>query len=87
LTGYEAHTLGYLFSKTLGKSATGPMDVVKMIQIARSVNPRTVMHRRMIQPWVYYGRQRYREARVTLKERLRESALVEPIRRLKHALS
>jgi len=87
LTGYEAHTLGYLFLKTLGKSATGPLDLMKMIRIARSVNPRTVMHRRIIQPWMRHGRQWCREAMASLEQQLRDSPAAEPIRRLKRAMS
>lgn len=48
LTQYEARTLIHLFGETVGKSARGPFDAVRMLFIAFRVNPRLLLHRRLM---------------------------------------
>lgn len=39
LTRYEAHTLAYLFSCTIGKTTLRPLDTLRLIPIIISINP------------------------------------------------
>ena len=48
LTRYEARTLAYLFGQTLGKTARGPLAVIKMMAIIISLNPRLLLNRRLM---------------------------------------
>jgi len=64
LTRYEARTLTYLFGRTLGKTARGPVAAFKMLAIIISLNPRLLLNRRLMSSWLRYLR---KLTRLTLK--------------------
>jgi hypothetical protein len=52
LTRYEADTLIHLFVTTIGKSARGPADLVRMVGIAAAVHPRLLLDGPLLRYWL-----------------------------------
>jgi hypothetical protein len=51
LTDYEARALRHLFSTTIDKSATGPIDALKMLVIMMQINPRVFLNKDLMNAW------------------------------------
>jgi len=56
LTRYEARTLAHLFGTAIGKSASGPLDALRMMGIMIRVNPRVCLEPELAAAWGRYAR-------------------------------
>jgi glycosyltransferase involved in cell wall biosynthesis len=79
LTRYEARTLAHLFGTAIGKSASGPLDALRMMGIMIRVNPRVCLEPELAAAW---GRYAKRLTKMSLKRaEARIKRAVAPLRR------
>ena len=79
LTRYEARTLAHLFGTAIGKSASGPLDALRMMGIMIRVNPRVCLEPELAAAW---GRYAKRLTKLSLKRaEARIKQAVAPLRR------
>lgn len=80
LTRYEARTLIHLFGCSMGTSARGFMDALRMMHIMLSVNPRVCLEPALVRAWHRYAFRLGMMSLRSMKSRVRAALGISPTR-------